>query len=164
MHFLYSTRCWHNYLSQHFSLTADSHEIRQFNSKIHIKVPRPHHKGKHQTIHKSAFKRMRKARPTARYPWNKKNPSTSCKLGRYSRMERRNSEKYGEQWSRLAMLADRLSAQLTIHERDLRSSFWQVLLSSRRARECTREVSGGNASGESENEVAADERRRGRKR
>ncbi|EZA47455.1 hypothetical protein X777_15582, partial [Ooceraea biroi] len=44
--------------------------------------------------------------------------------------------------------------------RDLRSLFWQVLLSPRRARECTREVSGGGVSGEDENEAVTDERER----
>jgi len=61
-------------------------------------------------------------------------------------------------------LADKLSAWLAVHGWDLRSSSWQVLLSPRRARECTREVSGGSASGESEDEAAADERGREGKR
>lgn len=45
-------------------------------------------------------------------------------------------------------------------ERDLRSSSWQVLLSLWRARQCTREVSGSGVSGEREDEVATDERKR----
>ena len=49
---------------------------------------------------------------------------------------------------------------IAVHGWDLRSSSWQVLLSSRRARKCTREVSGGSASGESEDEGTADARER----
>jgi len=53
---------------------------------------------------------------------------------------------------------------IAVHGWDLRSSSWQVLLSPRRARKCTREVSGGSASGESEDEGTADERERERER